>query len=88
MEVEDDDRHADEAMEVDDEDEEWITEEDDTVAEKVRESFAEFRNRGYKQWKKKVNKLEEEILQKEQVREEALSKLKNRGRGRNVTGSL
>ena len=88
MEVEDDDRHADEAMEVDDEDEEWITEEDDTVAEKVRESFAEFRNCGYKQWKKKVNKLEEEILWKEQVREEALSKLRNRRRGRNVTSSL
>ena len=85
MEVEDDDRHADEAMEVDDEDEEW---KDDTVAEKVRESFAEFCNCGYKQWNKKVNKLEEEILRKEQVREKALSKLRNRKRSRNVTGSL
>ena len=74
----------DEAMEVREEDDsEWTTEDDDdrTMTQQTRESIADFRARGGKQWKKKLLEVEAEMKRKEQLRQQALAKLKREGKG-------
>ena len=73
----------DEAMEVREEDDsEWTTEDDDdrTTTQQTRESIADFRARGGKQWKKLLE-VEAEMKRKEQLRRQALGKLRSGGKG-------
>ena len=67
-------------MKEDDEDE-WITEDEDRiVTQETRESIADFRARGGKQWKRKLLQLQAKTRRKEQVRREALAKLRSGGK--------
>lgn len=67
-------------MKEDDEDE-WITEDEDRiVTQETRESIADFRACGGKQWKRKLLQLQAKTRRKEQVRREALAKLRSGGK--------